>query len=154
MWKLTQNESGAFCGWRLNASQTKFWQERHLGKALARFWSNTHNTPTLLLVNMDNLPGQGVHWISSRDEERPIALGDSGPEALPAETVMEVFTRNAQNFPNKNAMNATVDGVQKTWTWKQYYDDVITAGRAMMALGVEEMDAVSIIGFNSPGMSL
>jgi len=38
----------------------------------------------------------------------------------------------------------------ETWTMKEYYNDTLKAGKALMHLGIEQFDTVSIIGFNSP----
>ena len=38
----------------------------------------------------------------------------------------------------------------KTWTFQEYYDECRTVARAMMALGLEPWDGVTIFGFNSP----
>lgn len=38
----------------------------------------------------------------------------------------------------------------ETYTWSQYYESTIAAGRALMHLGIEQFDTVAIIGFNSP----
>ena len=38
----------------------------------------------------------------------------------------------------------------KSWTLQQYYDEVRSAAKAFMALGLEPKDAVAIYGFNCP----
>lgn len=38
----------------------------------------------------------------------------------------------------------------KTWTFKDYYEECRTAARAMLALGLQPFDGVTIFGFNSP----
>jgi len=38
----------------------------------------------------------------------------------------------------------------KTWTYQEYYDDVCSAAKGMIDLGLEPYDAVNIYGFNSP----
>ena len=42
------------------------------------------------------------------------------------------------------------DEVLRTWTYQQYWDDALTAGRAFMKLGLKPHQSVNIIGFNSP----
>eukprot|EP00928_Gymnodinium_smaydae_P051205 TRINITY_DN3473_c0_g1_i2.p1 TRINITY_DN3473_c0_g1~~TRINITY_DN3473_c0_g1_i2.p1 ORF type:complete len:780 (+),score=190.48 TRINITY_DN3473_c0_g1_i2:58-2397(+) len=56
------------------------------------------------------------------------------------------------------AADAVADGkkvgkhkyLYKTWTWKEYYDDVMRAAKAFLAMGLQPMDAVNIRGVNSP----
>ena len=36
------------------------------------------------------------------------------------------------------------------WTWKQYYADTIKCAKALMHLGLNRFESVSILGFNSP----
>ena len=36
------------------------------------------------------------------------------------------------------------------WTWKQYYDEIVSFSKSLHQLGIEERKAVNIMGFNSP----
>ena len=45
------------------------------------------------------------------------------------------------------------EGAWRTWTWKEYSEDVHRAARAMIHLGLGERDCINVIGFNSPGIS-
>ena len=59
--------------------------------------------------------------------ERPVPALEKGkaPESLPLDT-------------------------WQSWTYKQYYDDACSVGKAMIKLGVDKFDSVNIFGFNSP----
>jgi len=36
------------------------------------------------------------------------------------------------------------------WSWKQYYDDTMTAAKGFIALGLGRFESVNILGFNAP----
>ena len=40
--------------------------------------------------------------------------------------------------------------LQKTWTWSEYHQDVRTAAKAFISLGMKRFQSVCILGFNSP----
>lgn len=50
----------------------------------------------------------------------------------------------------QTAMIVKRNGKQVTWTYDEYYQDIITTSKAFVALGLEERKAVCIFGFNSP----
>merc|ERR1711902_446358 len=41
-------------------------------------------------------------------------------------------------------------GVEKTWTWTDYHQDVRTVAKAFISLGFARFDSVCILGFNAP----
>ncbi len=65
-------------------------------------------------------------------------------------TIMEVMKSTVDKFGSKVALKTKIDGEWTDMTWKQYYDQVRTAGRAFIALGLETGKGVSILGNNCP----
>lgn len=64
--------------------------------------------------------------------------------------VMKVFLDSVEKFGSHAALAAKIDGKWKTWTYEEYYEDVLKAAKALIALGLQRFDGVGIIGFNSP----
>lgn len=69
---------------------------------------------------------------------------------IPKRTVMEVFEKTAAANSSSAALKVKRAGDWKTWSWSEYRDQVRTAARAFMQLGVEKDRGVSILGYNSP----
>ena len=65
-------------------------------------------------------------------------------------TIMEEFKKTADQFGDKPAMKNKVNGQWEETTWGEYYQQVRTAARAFMALGLEKGKGVSILGNNCP----
>ena len=65
-------------------------------------------------------------------------------------TIMEVMKDTAEKYRNKVALNMKTNGQWQAMTWGEYYDQVRTAARAFIALGLEQGKAVSILGNNCP----
>ena len=65
-------------------------------------------------------------------------------------TIMEVMKDTAEKNRSKVALNAKINGKWVPMTWGEYYDQVKTAARAFIALGLEPGKAVSILGNNCP----
>lgn len=65
-------------------------------------------------------------------------------------TIMEVMKDTAEKHRNKVALNMKNNGQWQAMTWGEYYDQVRTAARAFIALGLEQGKAVSILGNNCP----
>ncbi len=42
------------------------------------------------------------------------------------------------------------DGVERKWTYAQYYSECVSVAKSLLAVGVEERHAVCILGFNAP----
>merc|ERR1719336_826741 len=52
--------------------------------------------------------------------------------------------------PNATAMKwETVPGSWETLTWTQYYRNCTQMAKALMSAGVEQHDAINIVGFNA-----
>jgi len=113
-------------------------------------------------------PSDGPFWVAEADAERPVYYAPQGPaskESLPTRTLIELFVEATKKKGNKVALrtenlNTLAKGKPipaalplkswKSWTWKQYLADVRKGARALMTLGVEQHDTVSIFGFNAP----
>jgi long-chain-fatty-acid--CoA ligase ACSBG len=80
-------------------------------------------------------------WYNNSDPQSDGIL----PESLPT-----WFTRTVKNNANLPALKVKRNERWMTWTYAQYYDDVRTAAKAFIHLGLEPYHAVGIIGFNSP----
>jgi long-subunit acyl-CoA synthetase (AMP-forming) len=65
-------------------------------------------------------------------------------------TIMDVMKETADNFGSKAALKHKVNGVWQETTWQDYYNQVRTAARAFLTLGLEKGKAVSILGNNCP----
>jgi len=110
----------------------------------------------------------GPHFTTDRSVAITPKYSDKGiaSEAdCPARTLMQVFQQAVEKSGDKVAMSIernlpAPDGKvppsalpREEWTthtYKQYYDECLTVGRAMIALGLERFDGVNIYGFNSP----
>ncbi|MEM9069992.1 MAG: long-chain fatty acid--CoA ligase [Myxococcota bacterium] len=67
------------------------------------------------------------------------------PDTIPARLFQQAQTR-----PSAPAYHVRQDGVWKATSWKEYADLVSRAGRALIALGFEPGQTVTILGFNRP----
>jgi len=67
-----------------------------------------------------------------------------------ADSIPARLFRNAEQRPAGPAFYEKVGGTYVPTTWAGYADLVRTAGKALMALGVEPGDHVTILGFNRP----
>eukprot|EP00735_Rhodelphis_limneticus_P011370 TRINITY_DN445_c0_g1::TRINITY_DN445_c0_g1_i1::g.2542::m.2542 TRINITY_DN445_c0_g1::TRINITY_DN445_c0_g1_i1::g.2542 ORF type:complete len:714 (+),score=175.16,sp/Q7ZYC4/ACBG2_XENLA/44.44/0.0,AMP-binding/PF00501.23/2.5e-87 TRINITY_DN445_c0_g1_i1:45-2144(+) len=93
---------------------------------------------------------KGKHWISDPREDLPIKLARIGHAAQTPLCVMTVLKQATEKSPNVPALSVERGGTWLTWTWAEYYEAVLRAGRAFIHLGLEPFDCVNIIGFNSP----
>jgi long-chain acyl-CoA synthetase len=69
---------------------------------------------------------------------------------VPVETVPFKVLRNGDFHGDDPAYYEKVGGEWKSTTWRTYAAEVTAAGKAMMALGVEPGDVITILGFNQP----
>ncbi len=65
-------------------------------------------------------------------------------------TVPEVFTRTARNRSEKVALRKKEMGLWIDISWKEYYRMAMGIGSALISMGLEKGDRVSIIGENCP----
>ncbi|MBA3541970.1 MAG: AMP-binding protein, partial [Deltaproteobacteria bacterium] len=66
------------------------------------------------------------------------------------DTIPHRLLRQAVDRPSSIAYATKVDGAWQPTTWRVYVDQVRTAARAMIALGVPRGGKVAILGFNRP----
>src|SRR3982751_1687840 len=66
------------------------------------------------------------------------------------DTIPHRILRRAAERPSTIAYQAKVDGRWQPTTWRTYADQIRTAGRALIALGLPRGGKVSILGFNRP----
>ncbi|KAF7287733.1 hypothetical protein GWI33_003371 [Rhynchophorus ferrugineus] len=70
-------------------------------------------------------------------------------ETLPPISVPGYFQRTVDRFPNKVALGWKEADTWKTFTYKEYLNEVRTTAKAFIHLGLEEKHSVCILGFNS-----
>ena len=80
----------------------------------------------------------------------PVMLRTTPEAAQDPISVPTLLKRAANRYPDRLALSVKRDGVQKEWTYQQYYDDVQTCAKAFINLGLERFSSVLILGFNSP----
>jgi long-chain acyl-CoA synthetase len=66
------------------------------------------------------------------------------------DTIPRRVLRQAAERPSTIAYQAKVDGRWQPTTWRTYVEQIRTAARALIALGVPRAGHVSILGFNRP----
>lgn len=69
---------------------------------------------------------------------------------MPTDTVPSLVRRNGIARPTRPAYRVWVGEDWKTTTWAEYAGQIRQAGKALMVLGVQPGQTVSILGFNSP----
>jgi long-chain acyl-CoA synthetase len=66
------------------------------------------------------------------------------------DTIPFKVLQNGEFHGNDPAYYERIDGVWKPTTWRTYADEVTSAAKAMIALGIEPGNVVTILGFNQP----
>jgi len=66
------------------------------------------------------------------------------------DTIPQRVLRTATEKPSTIAYQAKVNGRWQPTTWKTYADQIRTAARALMTLGMQRGGKISILGFNRP----
>jgi long-chain-fatty-acid--CoA ligase ACSBG len=94
--------------------------------------------------------GKGTFWCTDARDELQVRMGDAAPANNPPETIMSVFQATVKAHGDKVALNVKREGQWKSWTWKQYFADVLQFGRALMHIGLQPHQCISILGFNCP----
>lgn len=69
---------------------------------------------------------------------------------MPVETIPFKVLRNGDFHGNDPAYYERVAGQWKPTSWRTYADEVASASRAMIGLGIEPGQVVTILGFNQP----
>ncbi|MFC2176969.1 AMP-dependent synthetase/ligase [Actinomycetota bacterium] len=69
---------------------------------------------------------------------------------MPAETIPHKVLLHGERTPDSPAYNVREGGAWKATSWATYADEVKTAAKALMALGLEVGQPVGILGFNRP----
>ncbi len=69
---------------------------------------------------------------------------------LPVETIPFKVLRNGDFHANDPAYYVREADGWKATTWRTYADEVAAAAKAMIALGIETGDVITILGFNQP----
>eukprot|EP00730_Choanoeca_flexa_P001504 TRINITY_DN10664_c0_g2_i2.p1 TRINITY_DN10664_c0_g2~~TRINITY_DN10664_c0_g2_i2.p1 ORF type:complete len:651 (+),score=201.92 TRINITY_DN10664_c0_g2_i2:70-2022(+) len=90
------------------------------------------------------------HFDVNPDTVIKIKTTDSGIASSEPITVIQRFKDTVKKYGKREALSVKRDGAWQTWTYQQYYDDVIVAAKAMMHYGLQPGYAVGIVGFNSP----
>lgn len=90
------------------------------------------------------------YYLTDAKAEAPIRLAKKGIGALEPSTLPKIFKKCVEMNGSKSALKQEVDGVWKTWTWSEYYDECQKVAKSLIALGLQAHDCVNIIGFNSP----
>ncbi len=69
---------------------------------------------------------------------------------MPVETIPFKVLKNGDFIGDDPAYYERIGGAWKATTWRTYADEVASAAKAMIALGLEPGDVVTILGFNQP----
>eukprot|EP00026_Physarum_polycephalum_P004408 Phypoly_transcript_04427.p1 GENE.Phypoly_transcript_04427~~Phypoly_transcript_04427.p1 ORF type:complete len:660 (+),score=152.47 Phypoly_transcript_04427:135-2114(+) len=93
---------------------------------------------------------KGKTWVATPDAERPIQFGTAYPANEPAITVPNWFKDKIEKYKHEKALSVKRDGVWLTWTYQQYYDQIIRFAKALIKIGLKPFETCSILGFNSP----
>lgn len=86
----------------------------------------------------------------SRDEAVKLRMQPNGPLSTRPLSIPTVFSDTVKKLPNHVALIQKKDGKELRWTYQQYHDNVMTATKSLIKLGLEPFHGVGIIGFNSP----
>lgn len=65
-------------------------------------------------------------------------------------TILHLLHRNGRNRPNDPAYYEKVNGAWQPSSWGEYLRQVRQTARALLALGLDRGDIVTILGFNKP----
>jgi len=68
----------------------------------------------------------------------------------PAISVEEFMDQAVKSYGTRVAMKVERDGKWISWTYKEYFEEIKTAAKGFIKLGLEPYNGVGIIGFNSP----
>lgn len=94
--------------------------------------------------------GEGLIWTSDIDCTLPIKMGDGGPAAKPATTILSHFSETVDRHGNSAALRHKRDGVWVTWSWQFYQALVRRFAKSCISMGLKRFDVVCVLGFNAP----
>lgn len=69
---------------------------------------------------------------------------------MTADTILHRLHENGRKIPNNPALYEKSNGSWQATSWADYVKNVRQAGRAMISLGLDKGDIVTILGFNRP----
>uniref|UniRef100_T1JBV8 long-chain-fatty-acid--CoA ligase n=1 Tax=Strigamia maritima TaxID=126957 RepID=T1JBV8_STRMM len=70
--------------------------------------------------------------------------------STPPISVVTLFNKAVEDFPDRIALVGKKDGHEVKWTYAQYATDVRKAAKGFIKLGLSPFHGVSVLGFNSP----
>ncbi|KAF7202640.1 long-chain-fatty-acid--CoA ligase ACSBG2 isoform X2 [Nothobranchius furzeri] len=109
--------------------------------------------PQVIAQHPDSLsvpPSAEVHlWTTRRDGEVKLRMGDSGLAAETPVTVNQIFTSAVERFGDYSALSWKEGELQKTLSYREYYQACRTAAKSFLKLGLQRYHGVGILGFNS-----
>lgn len=94
-------------------------------------------------------PAEDYHTSKANGSVR-IRVGNTTNTNQTPLTVPQFLDRTVQSARNKIALGVKRNGHWQTWTYEQYYNDIITAAKSFIKLGLQPFHGVGIVGFNSP----
>lgn len=65
-------------------------------------------------------------------------------------TILHYLKKNAREIPDRPAYGYKVNGTWKMVNWRDYYNEIRQAAKALIALGMQPGENVCILGFNRP----
>ena len=67
---------------------------------------------------------------------------------MPSQTIIERFHERVRTHPDKVALRYKSSGEWRDVTWSQYGDTVKKVGKALISLGLENGDKMSLLSLN------
>ncbi|XP_018576089.1 long-chain-fatty-acid--CoA ligase ACSBG2 [Anoplophora glabripennis] len=104
-----------------------------------------NNGPDQVVPSDDIFTVKADGYVRLRIPESGKAIETITPISIPS-----LLKRSAEEFPDHTALAAKVNGKWEKITYQQYLVNVRTCAKAFLALGLERMHSVCILGFNSP----
>ncbi|XP_031573621.1 long-chain-fatty-acid--CoA ligase ACSBG2-like [Actinia tenebrosa] len=89
-------------------------------------------------------------WTTKADSAIKIRIGDDENTKLAPTTVIQLLENTVKVAANRIALGVKRDGKWRIWTYSEYYEEVRSAAKSFIELGLEPSHGVGIIGFNAP----
>lgn len=96
------------------------------------------------------LPSRAMRVWDAKGAVKIRPMGTGRMENTQPISVPSFLKKCADRAPNRLALRVKRNGEWQRWTYKEYLNDVRTAAKGFIALGLEPYHAVCILGFNSP----